>query len=181
MTVQTPDLFNDLLCSLDDARRQHSLAVGHKVASVAHLVPAFLRADLVVAATLHDIGYSSPSTGHHAIDGAALLAERGFSGVVCNLVAHHSASTFEAVQRGLSLSEYERFAVDVDLAEAQSVLWWADMTTGPLGSTVTVEDRLLEICSRYGGHDVVTQFIDRARPVLLAAGQSPLSSSHGSV
>lgn len=174
------EMFADLIGSLDRNRQQHSLAVGRKVASVADLVPAFLRGDLVVAATLHDIGYSAPTTGHHAIDGAALLSECGFSRVVCNLVAHHSASSYEAAERGISLGVYERFAVDVDLSEAQSVLSWADMTTSPSGATVVVEERLAEICARYGEGDVVTQFIHRAAPVLLSAGQGPLSSSHGS-
>jgi hypothetical protein len=42
--------------------------------------------------------------------------------------------------------------------------------------TVTVEERLAEIESRYGAGDPVTEFIGRARAVLLAAGQSPSGS-----
>ena len=53
---------------------------------------------------------------------------------------------------------------------------WADMTTGPAGDTVTVEDRMSEICARYGPGDQVTKFIERARPQLVAAGQSPFGS-----
>ena len=55
-----------------------------------------LRAELVAAAVLHDIGYSHVDTGLHALDGARFLAGLGFSRVVCNLVVHHTASTFEA-------------------------------------------------------------------------------------
>ena len=92
-------------------------------------------------------------------------------------MVHHSASTWEAEERGLSPEVYADFAVHgVDLGPAHAVLWWADMTTGPTGEDVTVEDRLDEICARYGPDDLVTRFISRARPVLLAAGQSPVGS-----
>lgn len=126
---------------------------------------------------LHDIGYAHPETGFHALDGATFLAGAGFSRRVCHLVVHHSASTWEAEERGLGLARYADFAVDgVDMGPAHAVLWWADITTGPQGEDVTVEDRLDEICTRYGPDEVVTRFISRARPVLLAAGQSPVGS-----
>ena len=129
-----------------------------------------------MAAVLHDIGYGHVESGFHPLDGARFLARAGFSAVVCNLVVHHSASTYEAEERGIDLAVYADFAVDQDLSEAHSVLWWADMTTGPQGQDVAVEDRLSEICARYGHDDVVTRFINRARPVLVAAGQSPYGS-----
>lgn len=121
------------------------------------------RSDLVTAAVLHDIGYAHPVTGFHPLDGARSLNDRGFSHRVCHLVLHHSGSTWEAEERGLDLAVYAEFAVsDVDLGPAHAVLWWADMTTGPDGADVTVEERLSEICARYGPKDVVTRFITRA-------------------
>lgn len=172
------EMFGDELSVLAADRRAHSLAVGRKTAGVADLVPAALRADLVTAATLHDVGYGHRVSGFHALDGARYLAAVGFSPVVCHLVVHHSASTMEAEERGLDLGLYDEFAVDQDLSAAHAVLWWADMTTGPQGQDVTVEDRLDEICARYGPDDVVTRFIGRARAVLLRAGQSPVGSIH---
>lgn len=83
---------------------------------------------------------------------------------------------FQAEERKLDLTVYEEFVVDQDLGAAHAVLWWADLTTGPQGQDVTVEERLDEICDRYGPDDVITRFITRARPVLLAAGQSPTGS-----
>lgn len=71
------EMFGDQLAVLDGDRRAHSLAVGQKVASVAELIPAALRADLVTAATLHDIGYGHPVSGFHPLDGARLLASAG--------------------------------------------------------------------------------------------------------
>ena len=170
-------MYDDLLGALAPARRAHSLVVGRKVAAVASRVPAALRSDLVAAAVLHDVGYAHPDTGFHPLDGARFLQAEGFSRWVQHLVVHHSASTWEAEERGLSLDVYADFAVEeVDLGPAHAVLWWADMTTGPRGADVTVEDRLAEIQTRYGPDDLVTRFIRRARPVLLAAGQSPVGS-----
>ena len=74
------------------------------------------------------------------------------------------------------LAVYADFAIDQDLSEAHAVVWWADLTTGPQGQDMTVEDRLAEICRRYGPDDLITRFIRRARPVLVAAGQSPYRS-----
>jgi len=176
MAVELIDSYSDLLVALEGDRQRHSLAVGRKVQSkVMHVAPA-LRADLVAAAVLHDVGYGHPATGFHPLDGARFLATQGFSQTVCHLVVHHSGSTFEAEERGVGLAVYADFAVNRNLGAAHALLWWADMTTGPQGQDLTVEERLEEIRARYGPDDVVTRFIARARPVLLAAGQSPVGS-----
>lgn len=174
--MRTGDLYGDLLSALPARRRAHTCEVGRKAESVAQLVAPWLRGELVVAATLHDIGYAHRDSGFHALDGARFLASRGFSTIVCDLVARHSASEIEAEVRGIDLGVFDEFAVDADLAAAHSVIAWADMTTSPTGGTVTVEDRLDEIQSRYGPESLVTVFIQRARLRLLAAGQSPTGS-----
>ena len=174
MAVALVESYGDVLAALKDDRRAHSLAAARKAEAAAVGIAPALRADVTVAAVLHDIGYGHMETGFHPLDGAGFLAREGFSPVVCNLVAHHSASTYEAEERGIDLANYARFAVDQDLSEAHAVLWWADLTTGPQGQEMAVEDRLDEICRRYGPGDVITRFIGRARPVLLAAGQSPV-------
>ena len=171
------DWFADLLAALEDDRRAHLLAAGRKASEASRCVAAGLRSDLVSAVTLHDIGYGHPQIGFHPLDGAVFLAELGFSPVVCHLVAHHSASTVEAEERGIDLAAYARFAVDRDdLGPAHAVMWWADLTTGPQGQDVTVEERLDDIADRYGPDDVVARSARRARSVLLAAGQSPVGS-----
>ena len=168
--------FAELLADLERDRQAHCTEVGRKVARVSSRAPEWVRSELVAAAMLHDIGYAHPDTGFHALDGARFLHAAGFSPVVCCLVLNHSASTYEAEVRGIAPSIYAEFAVDQDLTSVHPLLWWADMTTGPQGQTVTVEQRLAEICERYGPEDLVTEFISRARPVLLAAGQ-PLTGS----
>jgi hypothetical protein len=169
-------LYGDELAVLSADRRAHSLVVGRKAAVAAHRVPPALRADLVTAAVLHDVGYGHGDTGLHALDGARYLADGGYSRIVCNLVAHHSASTLEAEERGINLAVFRAFRVEQDLGAAHAVLWWADMTTGPRGESVPVEQRLIEIGDRYGPEDVVTRFVARARDILVLAGQSPTGS-----
>ncbi|HTF50233.1 MAG TPA: hypothetical protein VK735_22575 [Pseudonocardia sp.] len=87
---------------------------------------------LVVAAWWHDLGYAPALhvTGLHQLDGARYLAGQGYPQRLCALVAHHSAATFEAEERGLlaELNEWPR--EESPLADA---LWAADMTTGPAG------------------------------------------------
>ncbi|SES45720.1 metal dependent phosphohydrolase [Pedococcus cremeus] len=173
----TLTVYADLMAGLTPTRQRHSVEVGRKVASraVQWIDPA-LRADVISAALLHDIGYAHPNTGMHAIDGAAFLRRHGFRDLVCHLVAHHSCSHIEAAVRGLPESVYEPYSISEARPELHRLITWADMTTGPTGETVTVEERLAEIESRYGEGDPVTEFIARARAELLAAGQSPSGS-----
>ena len=91
-------------------------------------------------------------------------------------MAHHTASTYEAEERGIDLAAYAEFPAAGDLGPAHAVLWWADLTTGPQGHDVTVEDRLAEILTRYGPDDPVARFVINNRPLLLAAGQTPTGS-----
>lgn len=168
----------EALRMLDDDRRAHSLAVGAKASGQVGLVAPELRDELMTAATLHDVGYAQVDTGLHALDGARFLQREGFSPVICRLVLCHTASHVEAKERGLDLALFEDFAVDADLGRAHRVLWWADLTTGPQGQSVTVERRLAEIQRRYGPDDVVSRFIRRAEADLLEAGQSPVGSIH---
>lgn len=172
------DWFPDLLETLDDDRRAHSLAAGERATSAVQLLQPDLRSDVVTAATLHDIGYAHPVLDFHPLDGAGFLQDLGFSPVVCHLVAHHSASTFEAEFRGISLSEYRNFdAHRDDLGPAHRLVWWADLTTGPQGQLMTVEERLDDIVDRHGPESVVARSAVAIRPLLLEAGHSPVGSN----
>jgi hypothetical protein len=171
------DWFTDLLGVLDDDRRAHSMAAGRRASSAVELVSPALRSDVVTAATLHDIGYGHPDLDFHPLDGAHYLAGLGFSEVVCHLVAHHSASTVEAGLRDIPLSAYRRFGVGrEDLGQAHRLVWWSDMTTGPAGDQVTVEDRIADIVSRHGADSIVARETMTARSRLLEVGHSPAGS-----
>jgi HD domain len=124
---------------------------------------------LVSAAWLHDLGYAPElvETGFHPLDGARYLRRLGADDRLCGLVAHHSAAVVEADQRGLVDQLNDEFP-HVQ-SPAGDALWYADLTVGPGGESVTVEERLAEIIERYGTGHVVSLSVDRAWPELLAA------------
>jgi hypothetical protein len=127
------------------------------------------RGALVAAAWLHDIGYAPAvrDTGFHPLDGARYLRRHAVDEEIVRLVAHHTCAMREAAERGLDDTLALEFPLgDPTLTDA---LCFADMTTSPDGVEVEANDRLAEIQSRYGPDDVVTRFIERARPEILAA------------
>jgi putative nucleotidyltransferase with HDIG domain len=124
---------------------------------------------LIAAAWLHDVGYApaAQDTGFHPLDGARYLRRLGVDEEVVCLVAHHTCALAEAAERGLDRTLAAEFGPgDPVLTDA---LCFADMTTSPDGELVDAADRLAEIQARYGPDDVVTRFIDQARPGILAA------------
>ncbi|RYP88771.1 HDIG domain-containing protein [Nocardioides guangzhouensis] len=147
-------------------RRAHVAAVADRALDVAG--PLGLEGDLLEAAAwLHDIGYSPPIavTGFHPLDGARYLRAAGADKRVVNLVAHHSHAVVEAEERGLAKNLLVEFPYDDTLPH--DALCYCDMTTGPDGQRMTVQDRLVEIRERYGPDDVVSRFITKAEPVIV--------------
>jgi hypothetical protein len=143
------------------------------VAAQAHSLAPILGDDaelLEAAAWLHDIGYSPElaDTGFHPVDGARYLRDvQHADPALCNLVANHSCAIIEAEERGLADVLSSEFpSPDPKLNDA---LAYCDMTTTPTGDVVSVHDRLSEIIERYGPHDVVTRFIRKAEPQLVAS------------
>lgn len=108
---------------------------------------------------LHDIGYSTPVTGHHAIDGAALLDGTELA-PLAPYVAWHSTAAEEAVIRGLSIDWPRPTGF---LADA---LWIADFTTDTHGRPCTLADRLTGIRSRYQPDSPVIAALDASLPAL---------------
>lgn len=126
---------------------------------------------LQAAAWLHDVGYAPDivDTGLHSLDGARWLLREGWGDEIAGLVANHSCALYEAQERGLGevlAHEFPR-----QRSATADALWFADMTTGPDGQDLTVQERLDEIRTRYGPNDVVTRFWRRAEPELLEAVQ----------
>jgi HD superfamily phosphodiesterase len=123
---------------------------------------------LVPAAWLHDIGYSPlvVDTGFHPLDGARFLRGVAVDERLVCLVAHHSCAAVEADERGLSmeLAEFPR-----EESATADALWYCDMTTGPDGEHLSVNERLDEIRRRYGRDHIVTRFVDRAESQIVAA------------
>jgi hypothetical protein len=125
---------------------------------------------VTAAAWLHDIGYAPDliDTGFHPLDGARYLGDtRQASDMLCRLVAHHSCATIEAAEYGLDGQLAREFEPPRrSLADA---LIYCDMTTGPDGEHLSVEQRLAEIRSRYGPADPVSRALARSAPQLTRA------------
>jgi hypothetical protein len=123
----------------------------------------------VIAAWLHDIGYGPHvvSTGFHPLDGARYVAAQGFEPEVARLVAFHSGAQNEAAARGLADVLSAEFArPDASLL---AIVTYSDMRIGPRGEDVTIDDRLVDIRSRYGPEHVVTRSIAASEAELRAA------------
>ncbi|MBA2558624.1 MAG: HD domain-containing protein [Propionibacteriales bacterium] len=136
-----------------------------QVAALADLVGAAFAADhgtLVAAAYLHDVGYA-PSLaleGFHPLDGARFVRDQGHERLA-RLVAHHSGARFEAKLRGYGdyLDEFPFEDSDLDRA-----LTYCDLTTGPRGTRLTLEQRVKEIMDRYGSGHVTPRAILQGVP-----------------
>ena len=157
-----------LIAPLGD-RLLHVQAVAEEARHVAAVLPAEDADLLVAAAFLHDVGYapSLDRLGFHPVDGARFLRAQGQERLAC-LVAHHSGARFEAEERGLV---EELAAFPVEDGPVMDALTFADMTTGPAGDLMTLDERIGEIQRRYSPDDPVHRAILRARPLLQAADQ----------
>lgn len=123
---------------------------------------------LVAAAWLHDIGYAAElaDTGFHPLDGARYLRSSGAPERLCCLVANHTNARAEAEARGLADALADEFPAED--SPASDALTFADLTTGPTGSPVSVDARLQEILERYEPGHVAHESIRQAAPDLIA-------------
>jgi HD domain len=165
-----------LLAPLGD-RWVHVQAVADKARQVARILPVQDGDLLVSAAYLHDIGYAASLNrlGFHPLDGARFLRAHGQERLAC-LVAYHSGARFEAEERGLV---EELAAFPVEDGPVIDALTFADMTTGPAGQPMTLDERISEIRHRYPPNDPVHRAIVRARPQLQAAVERTQARLHG--
>jgi len=148
-------------------------AHSQNVAATARALTAVLgcRAEVVTAAAwLHDIGYAPAlhGCGFHPLDGAKYLrdVERA-DPLLCRLVAHHSCAGFEAAERGLADNLFREFKPGP--RALTDALIYCDMTNGPQGQPLTVDQRFAEIRDRYGPDHVVTRALARSAPELAAS------------
>src|SRR5512144_2632684 len=147
-------------------RWRHVAAVARTAEHVAYRLQ--LDADVLVAAAwLHDVGYAPDviDSGFHPLDGARYLRDLGYDERIVALVAHHSGAAIEAEERGLR----EQLLAEFPIAQSalMDALWYSDLTTGPKGESLSVDERLVEIRERYGAGDIVTRFVERAEPELV--------------
>lgn len=141
-----------------------------QVAKVASIVGRCLPDDrdtLIAAAYLHDIGYAPALkvTGFHPLDGGRYVQKFGYE-FLARLVAHHSGARIEARRRGFENYTDEFVLVNSPLDQA---LTYCDLTTGPDGASVTLDERVAEINDRYGSEHVMARSITMCLPELRQA------------
>jgi hypothetical protein len=136
------------------------------VAAAARRLAPILGSDaelIETVAWLHDIGYSPGlvSTGFHPLDGARYLRDTANAApMLCSLVAYHTGALSEARERGLEFELTSEFTPPSrQLGEA---LTYCDITTGPDGDSVDVEQRLADIQSRYEPDHPVSRAVRRS-------------------
>jgi HD domain len=150
------------------ARWDHVRQVAGQARRIADAVPAADRDLLVAAAYLHDVGYASElvETGFHPLDGARWVRDFGPGGRLARLVAHHSCAVYEAQVRGLAdilLSEFEP-----EESATYDALVFCDLTTGPTGEILSIDERIDNIYRRYGPDHEVSRALDMSGAVLRA-------------
>ncbi|HLI08578.1 MAG TPA: HD domain-containing protein [Ktedonobacteraceae bacterium] len=145
----------------------HTLGVVRQACVVGQAFEEEDRLYLIAAAYLHDIGYapSLQKTGFHPIDGAAYVRETFGDERLASLIAYHSEAQVEARLRGYAsaLDQFPR-----EHSAVADALTYCDMTTSPTGKSITFEERINDILSRYDETSIVNQSIRQARPSLLA-------------
>lgn len=148
------DLARDLLASALPQRWAHVQQVAGRAARFASALGE--DGDILhAAAWLHDVGYAPDLavTSFHPLDGAHYLTDIGVPARVIALVAHHSASAAEAGVLGLGA---EVRAYDDEQTLVRDLLWYADMTIGPTGQSMSFDRRMAELQERYpAGHYVI--------------------------
>lgn len=115
-------------------RMKHCLAVAVKMKQLAAENPDLYPVnpdEAFVLGILHDIGYEfSDEQKEHAAKGGLLLKEQGYK------------YWQEVYYHGIPQEEYD--------SPLLRLLNYADLTTGPTGEYVTVQERIDDIAARYG-------------------------------
>ena len=119
---------------ISDNRIRHMLAVSKKMEQVVSKNPNRFDAspeDAFVLGFLHDIGYEFvDEQNDHAKTGGLILKNQGYK-YWCEVYYH-----------GIPCPDYS--------SELLTLLNQVDLTTGPTGEYITIEERLKDIRNRYG-------------------------------
>ena len=112
-------------------RLKHSLGVANKMRELAKDKAEVDSNDAFILGLLHDIGYQfTENTGEHAKVGGEVLRNQGYK------------YWKEVYYHGIPQEDFESTMLQL--------LNYADMTIGPTGNELTIEERILDISNRYG-------------------------------
>jgi putative nucleotidyltransferase with HDIG domain len=152
------------------ARLAHSAAVAARAEELSVTVDPADRDVLVIAAWLHDIGYSAQlvDSGLHELDGARHLDRHAWPARVAALVAHHSGAVFAAELLG-ARDRFDRYIHEH--SPVSDALAYADQTVSPTGERVTLDERLAEVLTRHGPDSVRARVHHVRAPYLRAVAE----------
>jgi hypothetical protein len=130
---------------------------------------------LVAAAWLHDIGYapSIAHTGFHPLDGALHLAAEGWPDQTVLLVAHHSHA---AVLAPYFAVEHQLAVLDHVLGDAEDILTYADLRSGPTGMGGLPQQRNVAMRDQPPDGSLVPPEVREGRYRLLLAAAERISA-----
>lgn len=112
-------------------RLRHSLSVANKMRELAKDKAGVNSDDAFILGLLHDIGYQfTENTGEHAKVGGEILRNQGYN------------YWKEVYYHGIPQEDFDSTMLQL--------LNYADMTIGPTGNELTIEERILDISNRYG-------------------------------
>lgn len=112
-------------------RLKHSLSVANKMRELAKDEAEVDSDDAFILGLLHDIGYQfTENTGEHAKVGGEVLRNQGYK------------YWKEVYYHGIPQEDFDSTMLQL--------LNYADMTIGPTGNELTIEERILDISNRYG-------------------------------
>lgn len=141
------------------SRLDHSIAVAHRAEQLTANWVQDQREQVIAASYLHDIGYSPKCrrTGWHPYDGARWLAKHDHDSALCRLVMWHTAAWHEGRLRGLLDDAVAQFGQPNPESIGSAILAAADLSTGPAGQLMTIDERLADIKRRYSSTSVVAR------------------------
>jgi hypothetical protein len=157
----------------EGTRLQHVRTAGFVASGLAVLFDPEDAELLVMAATLHDIGYSPriAHTGFHPLDGGAFLRAEGYPERLASLVANHSLAVLSADgHRADELAE--QFPREEGLLT--DALAYADMHSSPAGRIIPVEQRLADIAARHADRGEATR-AQKLRAAMVRVGAALLT------
>lgn len=112
-------------------RLKHSLGVANKMRELAESRRDIDSDDAFILGLMHDIGYRFTSnTGEHAKVGGEILRNQGYK------------YWKEVYYHGIPQKDFD--------SSMLQLLNYADMTIGPIGNELTIEERIIDISNRYG-------------------------------
>ena len=131
---------------------------------------------VVVAALLHDIGYSPviARTGFHPLDGALFLAREGWPDAVVLLVAHHSHAAvlapYYGVQQHMELLDHAHGRVD-------DIITFSDLRAGTDGMGADPRHRVEEMRRRHADRTFVPDDVRDARYRMLLTAAARVNAA----